>query len=215
MDDADGERPIIPTGNDETNIAFNDYSLALGRVVHSWNRLHERLAELFAAIGGEREIPVAVWYSSMNDRAQRNMLSAAIEATQSVPDLSKRLYKPRYRDGLRWDYRFPGAKDDLRWILNEINSLAQHRDNAVHAPVHLIEVGDHMQMAATTYTQHNRAKNLIGKELLIEFDYYERRSDSYLRFVEDATGAVLYAHFPWPERPSLPNRRPGKPGGLV
>ena len=90
--------------DDEVNIAFSDYSCALGRVVYSWNRLHERLGELFAAVvsPGARAIPVAVWHSQSNDRAQRNMLLEAVKAAPPEQWKTRPEGNPR-----------PKAKDEL------------------------------------------------------------------------------------------------------
>src|SRR5580658_6617228 len=128
----------LPT-DDELNVAFADYAHFLGRVVHGWNRLHERLAELFAeVIGGPQSVALAVWHSSLNDRAQRNMLEAAIKAVSDD----------------RWEGKFPQAKSDIIWLICKINSLSRQRDNAVHAPAALTINNRDIEMAAIQYTQH-------------------------------------------------------------
>jgi hypothetical protein len=178
----------------EINVAFADYSHFLGRVVHSWNRLHERLAELFAVVmGGSQRVALAVWHSSLNDRAQRNMLETAVKTVSDD----------------RWERKFPQAKTDLIWPIAEINSLSAHRDNAVHAPAVLTINDRHIEMAAIQYTQHKRAKNLVGKELLVEFDYYARKSDAYGDFTGSVSACLqLYNYASWPDRPPQLNRRP-------
>jgi hypothetical protein len=180
------------TAIEASSVAFDSYATALGRVVHSWNRLHERLEYLFATIvGGHEMIPRRIWHSSNNDRAQRGMLKAAIEAVPSQ----------------RWEQTSPNTLKDLRWLIEEINSLATHRDNAVHAPVTTRHQAGDVDMITREDSLYQRARNLAGKELIVEFDYCERRSDVYWEFVGCANHA-LGGRRAWPNRPSLPNRRP-------
>ena len=86
-------------------------------VSHEWNHLHEKLGELFAVvIDAERVVALAIWYSTESDRAQRKMLKAAVNANPA-----------------RWK-AFPKATDDLKWLLDRTEEVAEHRNNAVHPP---------------------------------------------------------------------------------
>jgi hypothetical protein len=87
----------MPKGSQEdiksADEVFNSYVSALGRVAHSWNTLQEALGELFWTVTEmDKATAFAVWYSTPNDRAQRGMLSAAIDA--KMPDPFNTAEKP-------------------------------------------------------------------------------------------------------------------------
>jgi hypothetical protein len=70
----------LPT-REKVQEAKDAYVLAVGRVSGAWNYLHQTLGEFFAVvIGGDAELVVTAWRSLENDRAQREMLRAAIKA---------------------------------------------------------------------------------------------------------------------------------------
>jgi hypothetical protein len=87
--------------------------------------------------------------SVKSDRAQRDMLRAAVNATNS--ERSKRL---------------PKAPANLKWLLDRADALAEDRNNAVHAPCSLYLGGSVSEMGAAFFNGNPRAKNLMGKELL-------------------------------------------------
>ena len=87
---------------------FDAYVAAVGRVAHAWNYLHEKLGMLFVAVSGmERNLALSIWYSVTNDHFQREMLKAAVSATNS-----ERLAK------------LPKAPDDLKWLLDRAAEVA-------------------------------------------------------------------------------------------
>src|SRR5229473_1893775 len=90
--------------DDEIKRIFEAYALAVGKVAHSWNYLHEALGQLFAAVlsAPNRGLALAVWYSTDSDRTQRNMLRAAVSSSGEG----------------RWQPRLPKAFDDLIWLLD-------------------------------------------------------------------------------------------------
>ena len=98
----------------EAKTAFKSYTLALGKVAHAWNYLHEKLGQLFVVItGAERDMALAIWYSTDSDGTQRKMLEAAVAVNNS-----------------RWE-QWPKAKDDLAWLLDgriksPINAILQY-----------------------------------------------------------------------------------------
>src|SRR4051812_45544511 len=101
---------------------FEPYALALGRVAHSWNRLQEGLGVIFCDVTGlSHKVGFAIWYSTTNDRAQREMLKKAVEATFDNED---------ERSGTL-------RKQDIMWLLNKVNGIAEQRNNAIHAPCSL------------------------------------------------------------------------------
>jgi len=66
------------------------------------------------------------------------------------------------------------------------------------------------EMAASFLSGHRRAKNLVGKQLLIEFDWLERSIEALSRFTQQAANALSFANEPWPKIPPTPNQRPRK-----
>jgi hypothetical protein len=95
--------------------ARKPYVIALGELVIAWNSLQENLADLFWVITGVSNgaIPLAIWHSTNNDRAQRQMLRAAVEAAFAK---EKKI------------------KDDILWLVDRANALADQRNDAIHSP---------------------------------------------------------------------------------
>ena len=90
--------------DEETRFAFDSYTLALGKVAHAWNYLHEQLARLFSVVvGAEPAISLGIWYSTTNERAQRDMLRAAFKAAKVK----------------RWQF-FPKAVEDFEWAVSNL-----------------------------------------------------------------------------------------------
>jgi hypothetical protein len=71
----------------------------------------------------------------------------------------------------RWK-NSPRAPDDLKWLLDRADKLANDRNNAIHAPCSLYLWGDGssevMAAVRSANAGNRRAKNLEGRDLLIE-----------------------------------------------
>ena len=173
---------------EETKKAFDAYVAAVGKVAYAWNYLHEELGKLFVVVGGaEREVALSIWYSVRNDGAQREILRAAVNATNS--ERSERL---------------PKAPDDLKWLLDRANDLADARNNAVHAPCSLYIGGTGSEMGPAFSNGNPRTKKLMGKELLVEFAWCERYAETLSRFTRMLGIAIaLPERYQWPERPKI------------
>ncbi len=65
-----------------TDKAFEPLALALGQLALSWNDLHETLAIVFCSVmgGGSTTHLLAIWHALTSDRAQREILKAAVNA---------------------------------------------------------------------------------------------------------------------------------------
>jgi hypothetical protein len=196
---AQEQQPVIvrPPTEERVRAAFEAYTLAVGKVAHAWNYLHEKLGQLFAVItGADREIALAVWYSTDNDRAQRNMLKAAVAATTAE----------------RWA-SFSKAADHIKWLLDRADEVAEYRNNAIHTPCSLYIGGGEFggsEMGASFFHGHPRAKKLVGKKLIIEFDWCERYAETLSRFAQKVETAIAFpSKYPWPDKPTPPvrNRR--------
>ena len=110
----------------ETREAIEAYCVAVGLVVYEWNDLHEKLARLFALVReGDRQETLTEWYAIRSDTRQREKLRCAITETTSG----------------RWK-KSPRAPDDLKWLLDRADKLANDRNNAIHAPCSLYLRGD-------------------------------------------------------------------------
>ena len=110
----------------ETREAIEAYCVAVGLVVYEWNDLHEKLARLFALVReGDRQETLLEWYAMRSDTGQREKLRSPLPKTTSG----------------RWK-KSPRASDDLKWLLDRVDKLANDRNNAIHAPCSLYLRGD-------------------------------------------------------------------------
>jgi hypothetical protein len=172
------------------------YTLAVGRLAFAWNSLHETLASLFARIATvEAAVGYASWYSIPSDRTQREMLKAAVEASTDE----------------KWISSLPSGKEDLRWVVDRTNSLADQRNDAVHAPVQLALIRDRRapEQPRRLYISPNylngnpRAKKLKDKDIIREFDRYTRNARALNIFAEQMSSAWVGGGA-WPrKRPQL------------
>jgi len=170
------------------------YVRAVGEVVLAWNAMHDLLAELFWVVTGipNGKIPLDIWHSIKNDWSQRDILRATTNAAFA---------------GESGEHR--RIREEIKWLLDRINSLAEQRNNAIHAPLIFVRQSTDPSVGTiipATFFGNPRAKNLVGKDLLKEFNWYRQmavvlgshalRLKFYLRKVEGA---------PWPDRPLLPS----------
>jgi hypothetical protein len=176
---------------EDTKKAFDAHVAAVGKVAHEWNYLHEKLGVLFVAVTGmERNLALSIWYSVTSDRAQREMLKASVFATSS-----------------QRSEKLPKARDDLKWLLDRAEEVADARNNAVHAPCSLYLGGSVSEMGVSYFNGNPRAKNLVGKELLVEFAWCEGYAATLSRYAEMLGNAVAFPdRFQWPERPKILSR---------
>jgi hypothetical protein len=140
---------------DTINAKMAPYVAALGRVAHSWNYLQEALGQLFCGVTGlETGVGEAIWHSTTNDRAQREMLRAAVLASTHE----------------RISTKLPKAKDDIIWLLDKANGVAEQRNNAIHAPMSLILGKEEIELHPLSYHGNPRAHKLIGRDIWDDSD---------------------------------------------
>jgi hypothetical protein len=109
---------------------------------------------------------LAIWYSTNNDRTQREMLKAAAAATGAD----------------RWK-TLPKAQEHLKWLLDRrADDLAEEHNNAIRAPAALYLGSESPEMGPSAFSGHSRARKLMGKKLLIEFDWCERYAETLSQF---------------------------------
>ena len=89
----------------------------------------------------------------------------------------------------RWD-KLPKALDDLKWLRDRADELADHRNDAVHAPcsIYILDWGAEMGpayfAAANPRVKNLNAKNLKGKQLIAEFDWCEKYAWTLIGFLQ-------------------------------
>jgi hypothetical protein len=165
------------------------YFVALGKVAHEWNHLHEELGKVFCAvIGLDLSIGLAAWHSLNSDRSKRKMLRDTIRATSSNED---------------WQNKHPGAYDGVIYLISETDKLAERRNDAIHAPCTAMPWRD-FEVTPLTFFGNKRAKSLRGKQILREFSLYEKTAAALKRHATECRFA-LDAQVTWPERPQLPS----------
>jgi hypothetical protein len=105
----------------------------------------------------------------------------------------------------------PKAFNDLNWLLERAEELAEHRNNAVHAPCspYLNADGSTEVKAAylSAHQRHPRAARLMGKDLLVEFAWCAWYASTLSRFTQILRMAIgAPGRYEWPERPKIPRR---------
>jgi hypothetical protein len=192
MENLDGSISVTLPSVEEARVAFEAYTNALGRATYAWNFLLERLAALFAVVvDADRAVTLAVWYAVNDDRTKISMLKAAVDALPHT----------------KWPAQ-PTSLADLAWLAERAKDLADARNNAVHGPTTLLGTPDGHEMAAHPLSGHVRAKNLRGKDLLVEFDWLERWAEELSRYTMSLISALHpSALYTWPDKPEKPARR--------
>lgn len=182
--------PDAPSLEDALKSTYEPYVSALGRVAQSWNALQEALAFLFSCVTEmDDSLARGIWYSTQNDRAQREMLRAAINVRADIWDQPKR------------------AAADLLWLINQANSVADQRNDAIHAPCSIMIGEKGLEVTPVYFYGNPRALKLQGKNLLEEFSWCEASADVLAIYAKYAATALSpHSSEPWPEKPLMPTR---------
>lgn len=180
----------FPT-DEELHEAFIPYVCALGKVVHAWNYLHLKLGQLYVVIAdGTREDLLRDWYSDKVDTNQRKRIRKAVESSPED----------------RWLPRLPEVRADLLWLVDQVDAMAEPRNNAIHAPCCSATGAEGTVMIASFFTGHPRAKNLQGVNLLEEFEWLERRTEALSYYTMHLETVLGFPQYPRRDRPILPER---------
>jgi hypothetical protein len=180
------------------------HALAIGQLALAWNDLHEQMGMIFLIlIKADIHSGGPIWNSHNFDRPKRMLLRAAVENVPLTPKLA----------------RLPKLMEEVLWIINRADSLEDTRNDAIHAPLvvlrkpHVLALysGNRDSMVIPdAFLRNTRAAKLREKNLLAEFRWC-RNCALILRDYAIAIYTALdppVARFPWPDRPSLPNRPP-------
>jgi hypothetical protein len=194
------------------NDALNAYCLAVGQASYAWNDLHERLAGLYVLLTAHtgstphdpgngpagdraelRRLAFSKWYAVRSDWQQRRMLRDRIEA------------------GLGLDRRSPSPiESDILWLLDAVDALANDRNDAIHAPVSLCidtREGGSAEVGPAYWNGNPRAKRLVGRKLLDEFDRCRATAILLSDFTAFIEGALQFPNqIGRPFRPELPEK---------
>jgi hypothetical protein len=182
---------LSPPLPDRIEKVFAPYAREVGKLVASWNQLHERLGELFSMIVRKDQpgIALAVWYSVRSDLAQRQMLRASAEAAAAAGLLIEQ-----------------AKEDDIKWLLDRTGELSHQRNDALHAPVAFFTDQDGTRLMTEYIFGNPRALTLKDKNLPDEFSWYEKKASALSGFALRCAACLHNASLDWPERPKLPNR---------
>lgn len=192
---------IRTPSNAELEKLFEPYGVELGKLVYAWNLLQGSLCEVFSILAPPARVAEAVWHSTQNDRTQREMLRSAAKAIH----------------GTRHVANLPKMQEDVVWLVNRANSLADQRNDAIHAPLSFTITPEEIRLEPPIVGGNPRAAKLKGKDLLNEFRLCRERADVLTCFARNLSYAIQRGpRQPWPKRPSLPNpeqkrTRPGPP----
>ncbi|SRR6266851_2258936 len=187
--------------------AFERHAALIGHIVFAWNRLQERLFDLFSifAEAGDARVPHAIWRSLASDRLQRRILrETAILA----------LEKYQRPDGIM----NPTPGEDINWLLDQADNLSGDRNEAIHAP-YLFEIQAGATIVVPDQRAANRLRGLSDDALAKEFETFRNEITALWRYAEILATIIRTPRGqpaqPWPERPLLrasarPPTRKGK-----
>lgn len=182
--------PRPPSENTIDN-AFAPFAMEIGKLTRSWNILQENLGEIFAQIVNDtnHNIPLAVWYSTHNDRAQREMLRRAYASFGAINNR-----------------RHPMAKEDIKWLLDRCDSLADQRNDALHAPLMLAisESNKTIEVMPAYFLGNPRALKLKNKNILEELRWYRESAETLREYALSIGFYLGQDGTSWPEKPLMP-----------
>ena len=168
---------------------FRPLAIEIGWVVYEWNRLQAAIGELFADVVSKENprLGFSIWHSlAANERAQREMLRAAVDA--AWPDKRR-------------------AHQDISWILTKVDALAGRRNVAIHSPLVFVnEPSGSIDILPMYFFGNPRAAELKGKSLLEEYLWYRDHLSKLAGFAEILHYAIVFPEYAWPDRPQLLSR---------
>jgi hypothetical protein len=178
---------IKPPTAKEIDKLTRPVALELGKLCIAWNRLHEKLSNLFESIVDTktREVPKAIWHSSKSDLAQREMILAA----------SGERFK---RDAIK--------RTDIACLIGQIGALSNGRNDAIHAPFGAITDTQGTKIVALGFpiSMSNRSIKLQNKDLAEDFKRQRIRIDQFAKLTKTLCLALHPSgRFPWPHKHPL------------
>lgn len=105
-----------------------------------------------------------------------------------------------------WNAQFPKAKEDIVALVKGINAFSDKRNAAVHAPCSVgIGTGE-LEILPFSFFQNPNARKLHGKNILDEFEWYERTAAAYHHYARELGLALSLQTATWPDKPRMPSR---------
>jgi hypothetical protein len=171
--------------------AFKPYAVEIGTITREWNLLQENLGKIFARILDHPtpSVPMAIWYSTQNDRSQRDMLRAICEATFRI--------NPQ---------KYKHLSDAIKWLLKNANDLADRRNNAIHAPL-IMTTSDAfvgVEVMAEYFYGNPRAIKLKDKDILTELKWYRGSAEVLRDYALNLWFSLGHPDRSLPQRPEMP-----------
>lgn len=188
-----------------TGADFDPYVAALGQLALAWNDLHEALAGLFWTVmnapprAGDmvNYTPIHVWHSLRSDLAQREILKAVVEHSNT-----------------NWSgERYKWFAEDILWLLKKIMELSIARNDAIHSPLFLnpSHKMEDERLTPFEWTFNPRAISLAKrKNLLGEFHHCRDTAIVLHDYCRVLGSALVNPQRTWPGRPGLPTRKSRK-----
>jgi hypothetical protein len=181
---------------------FQAHATALGQLIFAWNDLHEQLAGIYWTLAGYADDAVAVWNKATVDKHKRKLIREWVNAL------------PVARRAMA-----TGMWDDVIWLVDKVDVLADFRNDAAHTPVTIeresfLATGDNFTAGVISNNAwgNRRARNLMRKSLLAEFRWQRNVATKLRDYALNIERALSDDHTPWPSRPEWPNRpEPARP----
>lgn len=186
---------VSPINKGRVRRGCSSYLHELALVVIAWNELHLELSQLFCVVAGipDMAIGLRIWHSTDSDRAQRKLLREAIAGDLKYPRRVK-------EKGTTFSDR---AKKDIKYILDEVDKMSGLRNNAIHSPYLFAIDGKTIKMESFDFFMSPRAKELSGKDLLVEFKWQRQTANALSGFAQRVRLALYLVPEPeWPSRPT-------------
>ncbi len=178
-----------------TDKAFEPLALVLGQLTLVWNDLHESLAIVFCSVMGGGNIGhlLAIWHALNVDRAQREILKAAVKSGLS-PGQQNEVGRRK-------------VTNDIIWLCDRANDIEDTRNDALHVPFWGTRTkGQKPIIAPLTGLGHIRAEKFLGKDILSELRWFRDYASLLRNFAIEIDHALSDYKRPWPDRPKLPVR---------
>jgi hypothetical protein len=170
----------------------------------AWNDLHERLGSLFYFfIDKGDDLGSRLWNAPQFDRPKRALLEAVTQSISSQTQLD-----------------YPRLKDDILWLLKQVDSLEDGRNTVIHSPLlaeegilanqNVLALGNIFDtpraVMPNLWLKNTRATRLAQKDVLTEFRWCRDAALILRDYALTLDYATMPEECPWPDRPSLPNR---------
>lgn len=167
--------------------SFESIALALGQVALAWNDLHLSLSGLFGTVVhiGNGVMSGAIWNSLHSDKAQRDMLQAAITTNALGYELKNK------------------TREEILWVLNRSQKLANDRNNALHVPLVRAAEGEVVSFFGLG---NQRALNLKDNNLERLFSCVYEDIMILSGYVDGIEESIRRPQIDFPIRPRLTNR---------